>query len=98
MELVVSFKGMNADKDVKNKVYEKMNLLKSYLDDDAKIKITLWEYDKKKVSDAFVRSGKNEYFAKTHSFDFMESIETLKDKLKTQILKSKNSISKGPRH
>ena len=74
-----------------------MNLLTEYLRPEAKIKITFWEYNKKKVSDGVIISGKNKYFAKSHSFDFEKTIDSLKNKLKIQILKSKNSISKGPR-
>ena len=74
MELTVSFKGMDVDQDIKAKILAKMDLLKEYLRPEAKVKITFWEYNNKKVSDGVIISGKDKFFAKSHSFDFNKQL------------------------
>jgi ribosome-associated translation inhibitor RaiA len=98
MKCIVSFKGMPSNKELKSKIIDKMNLLKDHLRGDAIVTVTVWEYDKKKVIDGFIRSGNDKYFAKIVSYDFLKSIEELKDKLKVQILKSKNYHSQGDKN
>ena len=86
MNLIISFKGMEVDQHIKEKVTTKMESLGHLLSSNAKVDITLWEYDKKKVADAKIISDKEQFFAKIHSYDFDQTVEMLRDKLKTQIL------------
>lgn len=90
MNLIISFKGMETDEKIKHKLTQKMESLEHLLAQGAKVDVTLREYDNKKVADAKIDSGKDHFFGKVHSYDFDQTVELLKDKLKTQILKSKN--------
>lgn len=86
----VVFKGMDSSDALKAKTVEKFSMLDNLLTDAARVKVTYWAYDKKKVSDVIIEDGKAKYFAKSHSDDAYKTLELLKDKVKRQILKDKN--------
>lgn len=86
----VSFKHLDSSDALKLKTQEKFESLSNILDEDAKIEVTYWEYDKKKVSEANIYSKGKHFFAKAHSEDFYKTLELLKNKIKTQVLKEKN--------
>lgn len=90
----ISFKHLDSSEALKARTSEKFEALSNLLDQDATVEVTYWEYDKKKVAEANVRSKGNHFFAKANSDDFYKTLDLLRTKIKTQILKNKDQATR----
>ena len=92
MNLDVSFKNIDSSDALKVKAHEKLESLTSLLSPNAKVHVTFWAHDRKKVGDIRIHDYKHEMFAKAYSEDFYKTIDMLKDKVRAQIVKRKDRL------
>lgn len=92
MNLEVSFKNLDSSDALREKAKEKLESLDSLLSPSAQVHLTFWAHDRKKVGDIRIHDYKHELFAKAYSDDFYKTIDMLRNKMRTQIVKTREKL------
>ena len=92
MILDVSFKNLDPSLALKEKVGEKLEKLKEILSPSAKVHVTFWAHERKKVADILIHDHHKTIFAKAYSENFDKTIDKLRAKVRTQIVKAKDRL------